>query len=300
MADPFDALREPVPQVRPDRAFAAQLRRRLEREIAAPPIDEETPSPVRTVTAYLAVDDARRALEWYAEVFGAQPVGDPIVMDDGRIGHAVLRLGSSELYLSDEAPALGVLGPRSRGGTTVSLVTTVESADAAVDHAVSAGAELERAVADQPYGRMGVVRDPFGHRWMVNASPAAASTRAGAADGEPGGRHGDLGYFTLSVPDAGRARAFYGDLLGWSFSPGSVEEGFQIGNVRPMGGLAGGSDRSSATLCYQVGDISAAIRRVRELGGKAEDAAHRPYGALAECTDDQGTRFQLWQPPGRS
>lgn len=260
--------------------------------------NDERAQPLQTVTAYLAVDDARRALDWYVDVLGAERVGDLIRMDGDRIGHAVLRLGGSELFISDEAPSLGVLGPHARGGTTVSLVVYVDSADVTVDLAVAEGAELERPVGDQPYGRVGVIRDPFGHRWMVNTRPAGSP--AGSADGGSGGRHGDVGYFTLSVPDAGRARAFYGDLLGWSFSPGSVEEGFQIGNVRPMGGLAGRQDQSSVTLCYRVDDVEAAVRRVRELGGRAQDPTQQPYGALAECTDDQGTRFQIWRPPGHS
>lgn len=248
-----------------------------------------------SVTPYLAVHDARRALDWYADVLGAERLGDPIVMGDGRIGHAEMQVGGSRLMISDEAPDIGVLGPRSRGGTTVTLVVEVESADATVDRALAAGAELERPVADQPYGRTGVVQDPFGHRWMISTAG-----RDAAQGTETGGKHGDVGYFTLSVPDAGSARAFYGGLLGWTFSPGSVEQGFQIENVSPMGGLAGGQDGSSVTLCYRVADISAGVRRVRELGGRADEPADQPYGALAECADDQGTTFQLWQPPAGS
>lgn len=147
-------------------------------------------------------------------------------------------------------------------------------------------------MADQPYGRTGVVRDPFGHRWMVSAQSAAVPGTVG-----DGNRHGDIGYFTLAVPDAARGRALYGQLLGWDFSPGTVEEAFQIGGVTPMGGLWGGADRPAVTLCYQVEDVAAAVWQVRRLGGTAEEPAERPYGTLAECVDDQGTPFQLWQPP---
>jgi uncharacterized glyoxalase superfamily protein PhnB len=318
MSDPFDALRRPPEPLAPSPAFAADLRRRVEQALEPPPpttggamsttvtTASYLPERLHSITPYLAVDDARRAIDWYVEHFAAVLLGDPYLMDDGRIGHAELNIGGSVIMLADEFPELDVLGPRARGGPSVMLTLYLEDCDAAVEGAVAGGAELERPVEDQFYGsRAGVIRDPFGHRWTLSTQLAEAADdghdtvdlgrrRSTAAPGE---RHGDVGYFTLGIPDADRARAFYGELLGWAFEPGSVDQGFQIAGVTPMGGLAGGQSGSSVTLCYRVDDVAASVAKVRALGGQAEDAVAQPYGLLAECVDDQGTAFQLWQPP---
>jgi uncharacterized glyoxalase superfamily protein PhnB len=125
-----------------------------------------------TLTPYIAVRDGRRALGWYVDVFGARMRRDPVVMPDGRIGHSEIVIGDSVLMLSEEFPELDVLGPESRGGTTSTLVVVVPDVDRTVQRAVAAGARLERPPQDEPYGRTGVVHDPFGHRWMVQSSPA--------------------------------------------------------------------------------------------------------------------------------
>ena len=124
---------------------------------------------VTALTPYLAVGDARRAIEWYGEIFEARPVGEPVVMNDGRIGHAELVIGGAVLYLSDEYPELGVKSPIGYGGSPVSLVVSVPDADATFDAAVAAGATVERPVADLDHGhRAGWLTDPFGHRWNVS------------------------------------------------------------------------------------------------------------------------------------
>lgn len=296
MTDPFAALRAPVVPIAPDPTFAANLRTRLERTLLESPGDPMTttsPTPPATrpaLTAYLAVDDARNALDWYAEVFAAERAGEPIVMPDGRIGHAELVIGGSPLFLADEHPGLGLLGPKARGGVTGSIVVEVPDVDATVDRAVAAGAELTRPVADQSYGRNGVIVDPFGHRWMVSTSQAEP-----ARDAAPG-RHGDIGYASLHVPDAQPAKDFYGAVLGWRFTPGSVEDSWQVDGPAPGIGLAGGADRPEVQLCYRVDDVDAAVARVQSQGGSAQPPAQAPYGRMAYCVDNQGVNFQLWQP----
>src|ERR671924_865573 len=103
----------------------------------------------------------------------------------------------------------------------------------------------------------------------------------------------EVGYITIAVPDADRARAFFGGLLRWEFAPGSVPQGYQITNMRPMGGLSGGQERPEVTLLFQVDDVDAAVARVRELGGEADQPEETPYGRIANCRDDQGLRFDL-------
>ena len=117
------------------------------------------------VIPYLLVADARAAIDFYCEVFGAERVGDPIVMDDGRIGHAELRFGGSQVYLADDFPEVGYIGPLGRGGATTSFHVRVPDADETFAHAIEAGAVAERPVANQHGSRMGSLLDPWGHRW---------------------------------------------------------------------------------------------------------------------------------------
>ena len=292
MTDPLDALRTPVSPVQPDLAFAAELRARLQRALLGSTsgghVATQTTTTVspQTLTPYLAVDDARRAIDWYATTFDGVP-GEPIVMPDGRIGHAEVRLGGSTLALADEHPELGLLGPHARGGVSQSIVIDVSDVDSVIARAVDGGARLERPARDEPYGRMGVVVDPFGHRWMINTPPLADTTPVGPA-------HGDVVYLTYSVPDDDRARAFYGAVLGWRFTAGSVDRGWQIEGTAPMGGLHGGQ-AGAVTPMFAVDDLDAAVLSVRERGGEATEPQQQPYGRTAQCVDDQGAKFQLLQ-----
>ncbi len=120
-----------------------------------------------SVTAYLTVDDAAAAIDFYKSAFGAEevmrmPMGD-------KIGHADILVGDSHIMLADEFPDMDKLGPKARGGATSSLMIYVENADAAFDQAVAAGATAIRPVEDQFYGdRSGWVKDPFGHEWTLS------------------------------------------------------------------------------------------------------------------------------------
>lgn len=190
MTDPFDALREPAAPVRPDPAFARLLREQLARRVlAAPgrPVQGGTMSQPRTATRtdrelvsspvlspYIVVSDARRALEWYADVFSARPRGDLYVNADQTIGHAELAIGNAVLMLAEHSdlwPDVPVRAPDSPATFSSSLHLEVDDVDEVTDHARARGAFVEREPADQPYGRGSVVVDPFGHRWMLLRLP---------------------------------------------------------------------------------------------------------------------------------
>lgn len=311
MTDPLDALRadRPTPAV-PDPVFAARLRQRLVTALNLDQGDDMTTdmtteattdtttqpdlAPVtrgyNSLNAYLTVNDGRAALDWYAEVLGARQRGEPVWMPDGRLGHAELVIGNSVLMLSEEFPEIGVRSPASLGGTAVSLYVYVHDVDATVRRAADRGGRLERPVEESHGDRRGVVVDPFGHRWMVSAPLVATEP----PPREP--RHGDPGYITLEVPDVARAEAFYGAVLGWRFSPGSIPEGRQVESPQPPVGLSGGAERGRGVMAYRVDDAAEAVARVRAAGGRADDPEPKPYGTLVSCEDDQGTPFQLWQP----
>lgn len=118
------------------------------------------------LTPALCVDGAAEAIEFYTEVLGAQ---ERMRFEDaGRVGHAELELDDSLLMLSDEYPEIGVVGPKTLGGTAVSLNVYVEDVDATFAAALARGATELRPVAEQFYGdRAGQFLDPWGHRWGV-------------------------------------------------------------------------------------------------------------------------------------
>lgn len=121
------------------------------------------------LTPYLCVADARRAIEWYVDVLGAQVVFEPIVMDDGRIGHVELAVGGGRWMMSDEFESAGVAAPDTSRGAPISLHLEVDDVDAVCGRVVDAGVTLDRGPEDSPpAGRVAVFRDPFGHRWFVN------------------------------------------------------------------------------------------------------------------------------------
>ena len=120
-----------------------------------------------TLTPYLAVRDARAALEWYTAHLGAELVAEPIEMPDGRVGHAELRVRGARVFLADAYPELAAVAP-DPAGVPVSLHLEVEDVDGMVDRLRAAGAQVDREPADGGPGRIAVVRDPFGHRWMLN------------------------------------------------------------------------------------------------------------------------------------
>ncbi len=126
------------------------------------------PEGYHSVTPYLVVDGAAEALAFYEKVFGAKLL---MRLDGpgGKIGHAELQIGTSRVMLADEHPEMGARGPRSIGGTPVTLMLYVPDVDAVVQAAVAAGAKVQRPVEDKFYGdRMGSLEDPFGHVWHVS------------------------------------------------------------------------------------------------------------------------------------
>ncbi|CAM2785634.1 VOC family protein [Prescottella defluvii] len=126
-----------------------------------------TDLPAAGALPYLTVRGAVQAIEWYRKAFGAQLVGEPIVMDDGRIGHAELRLQSGMIYLAEEFPEMGLSAPES-GATSVSLMLPVDDTDLVLERAHDAGGTVERWISENHGRRNATLIDPFGHRWMLS------------------------------------------------------------------------------------------------------------------------------------
>ncbi len=122
--------------------------------------------PVPGAVPYLTVRRGTEAVEWYSAVFGAQVVGEPIVLDDGRIGHVELQLPTGMIYLAEEFPEMGLTAPEA-GSTSVSLMLAVDDPDAVLLSARDAGGTVERWISEGHGHRNATLIDPFGHRWML-------------------------------------------------------------------------------------------------------------------------------------
>ncbi len=125
------------------------------------------PQGYHTVTPYLVVSDAAKAIDFYKRAFGAKETvrmeGPP-----GKIGHAELQIGDSTVMLADEMPQMDAKAPQSLGGTTGGLFLYVKDVDTAFNKAVGAGGKVTRPVADMFWGdRYGTLLDPFGHSWSM-------------------------------------------------------------------------------------------------------------------------------------
>jgi uncharacterized glyoxalase superfamily protein PhnB len=261
----------------PQQTVAAQV----ERQPAWPP----------ALTPYIVVSDARRAMDWYIEVFGAQRRSEPYVNADGTIGHAEVGIGNAVLMFSEASdlwPEVPVRAPDSPATFSHSLHLAVGDVDGVAERAGRSGALVEREPADQPYGRSAVIVDPFGHRWILLKPPAWA-TRL---------RQGDVANVTMAAPDAQRAKEFYEAVLQVPFSSGHAGAWRTDAINPPLGIRSSEDEQPEVQLSYRVDDIAAAVERVRAAGGRAGEPARKPYGLLAECADDQGTSFRLWQPAG--
>jgi uncharacterized glyoxalase superfamily protein PhnB len=300
MTDPFEALREPVTPVDPDIGFAVALRMRLTRAVLASSggiMSQQTvtsrverePAWPPALTPYIMVSDARRAMDWYAEVFGAQTRGELYVNADGTIGHAEVAIGDGVLMFSEHSdlwPDVPVRAPDNPATFSHTLHLQVEDVDGTTERARRSGASVEREPTDAPYGRGSVIVDPFGHRWMLLRPPAAA-TRF---------RQGDVANVTMVARDAQRARAFYEAVLQVPFSPAHPGTWRTEEITPPMGIFSSQGGEPEVQLSYRVDDIAAAMERVRAAGGSADEPQRLPYGLVVRCVDDQGVTFRLWQP----
>jgi len=121
-----------------------------------------------TLSPYLVVDGAEKAIEFYKKVFGAEVV-DISKGPDGKVMNAQIKIGNSMMMLNDEFPDYGAVGPLKLGGSPVTIHVSVEDVDSIWNKAVAAGVEITMPLADQFWGdRYGSFKDPFGHKWSVS------------------------------------------------------------------------------------------------------------------------------------
>lgn len=125
------------------------------------------PDGYHSVTPYLIVKGAARALEFYKKAFNAKELFR-LEGPGGSIGHAEFQIGNSRVMLADEFPGTLSRSPEALGGSPIGLCIYIEDVDALFKQAIAAGGKEERPVVDQFYGdRSGSLRDPFGHLWTL-------------------------------------------------------------------------------------------------------------------------------------
>jgi PhnB protein len=124
------------------------------------------PSGFHTLTPALVTDGAAAAIDFYVRAFGAEV---QLRLDAGEmVAHAELRIGDAVLTVCDPMPDYGLVAPDREGPVDSSLMLYCEEVDALHARAVAEGATLVSEVSDQFHGdRVGAVRDPFGHRWVI-------------------------------------------------------------------------------------------------------------------------------------
>ena len=128
---------------------------------------QAVPEGYHTLTAYLAVDDAAAAIEYYQRAFGAK---ESVRMEgpDGKIGHAELEIGDSRVMLADPHPQTTARPPKEIGGTTCGVFMYVEDVDEVAQQAIDAGGTMLTPPEDMFWGdRFGSITDPFGHVWHI-------------------------------------------------------------------------------------------------------------------------------------
>lgn len=125
------------------------------------------PEGMHTITPHLVCTGAAQAIEFYKKAFNAEELAR-LPGPDGKIMHALIRIGDSMVMLVDEFPEWGSVGPKSLKGSPVTLHLYVEDVDAFVDRAVEVGAKITMPIADMFWGdRYGQLEDPFGHHWSI-------------------------------------------------------------------------------------------------------------------------------------
>jgi len=126
------------------------------------------PDGYHSVTPYLIVRGAAKAIDFYKTAFGAVELFR-MPGPDGKVAHAEIKIGDSPVMLADEHPQMGAVGPQAGVRPPVGLMIYIPDVDAVFAKAVAAGATVQKPLQNQFYGdRSGTVTDPFGHTWTIS------------------------------------------------------------------------------------------------------------------------------------
>ena len=139
----------------------------MDSQAASAPKVKAIPDGMHAVTPHLCCAGAADAIAFYQKAFGATEICQ-VPGPDGKLMHGAVLIGDSMVFLHDEFPDFGAVGPKGRGGSSVTIHLQVEDADSAFQRAVDAGATVKMPLADMFWGdRYGCLEDPWGHSWSI-------------------------------------------------------------------------------------------------------------------------------------
>jgi predicted enzyme related to lactoylglutathione lyase len=162
----------------------------------------------------------------------------------------------------------------------------VADTDATLERARDRGAQVRREPYENYGARNATIVDPFGHRWMLSGPVTGAATPI---------QHGDVGYVSVWTPDADRAAAFYGHVLGWTYDPSTHE----VTNTTQHIGIFSVDSPQGMLCCYAVADLAGARQSILHGGGSVGELQEFNFGTVLDATDSAGTAFAVFQPaPG--
>ena len=162
---------------------------------------------------------------------------------------------------------------------SVSLMIEVADTDAALARAIGKGATVNQDAREAHGSRNATIIDPFGHRWMLSGPVTGASVPI---------QHGDVGYVSVWTPDADRAAAFYGHVLGWTYDPIT----HQVTNTEQHIGIFSVDIRQGMLCCYAVTDLAGARQSIVDGGGTADDVQEFDFGTVLDAADPAGHRVR--------
>ncbi|WP_129715157.1 VOC family protein [Pedobacter sp. SYP-B3415] len=118
-----------------------------------------------SITPFLTVKDAKRALKFYTDGFGAK-ITDREETPDGFTTGKVIIDGAA-FWVGDEQPEYGNEAPKTAGQSGVRLILIAGDPDALFDAAIRAGATEICPVTVEESWKIGKLADPFGHVWEI-------------------------------------------------------------------------------------------------------------------------------------
>ncbi len=118
------------------------------------------PANYHTVMPYLIIKDAAAFIAFTQKVFNATETYK-VMRNENCIMHAEIMIDGSTIMFADCTDQFCE--------RTAGLFIYVENADETYQKAIDEGAAIESALSDQPYGRSGGIKDPFGNTWWITS-----------------------------------------------------------------------------------------------------------------------------------
>jgi predicted enzyme related to lactoylglutathione lyase len=222
----------------------------------------------------LVTPDLAGATAFYAGLLGWEP-------DGGDGVPALWRL---------EGDAVAGLSPANGAAPAWTSYVTVDDVEEAAARAREAGGSVPCDVVDAGAGRTALLRDPLGAAFAVWQPRGHIGAE----------RVNDVGCLCMNelvTSDVHAAAGFYERLFGWTT---------EIAGEGPSMVLNGGNLNAAMfpspdgvapywRACFTVEDAGRAVRRARELGGRAlGEPVDIGHGSIAMLADPQGTVFTVF------